>query len=1770
MKFKLTIFALLFLSFSIFADTNISGTISTDSTLTASGSPYIVTANLTVANGATLTVESGVTLKFNTGVRMYVKGTLNAQSAVFTSNQATPAPGDWGNIQIGDYYSTGSATFTDCEIKYAGRSNYSNIYVYRGTLNLNNTLVAYSKYDAVKLTTNANTVNLTGSTLSNCNSLGLFVTDNNTVTLTNSTIQSCDWAIRYDGTASVVFNGVNTISGNTHDAILIYASNYGTMVWDTINVPYYLNREITIREGETLTIAPGNVIKSNGGALKIQGKLIAQGTATDPIYFTSYKNDNLFGDSNNDGSTTPAAGDWRGVFFDATSDNTSIMEYCIVSFAGRDYYGAITTKNASPTIRNCTLENSYYGAKFEGVSNPTFENNTIGSSQMVPVAMSFEANPTFTNNSFSASDNQYDAIGILGGTLVGDAHLIQRDFTSVSNVTYLLLGTVTVPAGKTLTIDPGIVIKGYYYSHKIRIEGKFVADGTAASPIVFTSAKDDTYGNPGDTNKDGTNTVPANRDWAGIVFRNGSDSTSIMNYTVVKFASLNWYEDKINDTYIYQGAITLINSSPTISNSTISNVDYGIWAFGNSNPTIQNCTFENAGWTPIAMSVNANPTFSGNKFVNANFNALGIIGEHLPTSATIPQRNVAGFTNITYVLLNDLTINSGTEVTVNPGVVIKLYDHKNIWVQGGFKLDASSGDPIIFTSVKDDNSGNPGDTNGDGDATASSSNDWGTINYQATSDDAFSVINNCLFKFSGWGYKGAITFTDAAPTMNNVTISDSYYGLRCEGSSTPTINNVTIQNCDADPIAMSLKSDPVFTNIEFKANGSSGLRILEGTLSSDANLAKRNIAGINNIAYIVENLTISPTATLTIEPGVVMKFTTKYYNTLLVQGALIANGTPSERIIFTSLKDDSNGGETNNDGNNSTPQKGDWRGIRFESSTLEGNNSLKYCDIRYSGNTWYQHYYDGGAIIVNSSEVNIDSCIIEQSSSTGIGIYGSAHPVISNTQINNISQTPVIMSMFSTPTFNNNQSLNVGIMAIGVKPENYSVNGSIPIRSFAGYNPITYYLFGTSTVNSGTEITIPAGLTFKDGRIDVKGKLIINGTATDPVVFTNLKDDQYGNPQDTQMDGSASSPNIGGTRIKFYDVSDDASTINHGIFRYSDVAIHLDQASPVITSTVFSHDNWGIYLTGVSQPQVTNCSFDDLVYTPLRTSLVSYPSVTSGNTISGTTFRAIGVLENETLVQDVTLTKRNFAGITNIPYLFGNYTVASNAVLTIAPGVVLKFFKDVTLTIKKGLQAIGGASADNTIVFTYYKDDFYGGDTNADSTDSSPGNESWRGIRFEDESLDPLCKLDHVIIQYAGKYYWGDRGAIVTINASPTILNSTLKNNYHGIVAKGSSNPVVHYCDIYQNEGLGINNVDGSFVINAENNWWGSNSGPTHSTNPGGTGQAVSDNVDFTPWLGSGATNPIMGDVSLNGSVQAYDASLILKYLSGTETLNTIQQSVADVSGAAGITAYDASLILQYSVGLISSFPAEVGAAPIKIDPATKKYLALQKVSSTGLVIGGAKAKYGEDFVIPVNISNVEGATALQIKIDFDSDLYSLNDVELSKDFSSYIMDYSLNKEGNKLIIVIAGTDIMKTDGNLLNINFHAADELRGNYKTEFKVSEFLANETNLTKNVSSQTVELIGKPTKFSLKQNYPNPFNPSTTIVYDIPKNNVSVRLVIYNINGKEVRTLVNKKQSSGSYSVTWDGTNNYGRKVSSGIYFYRIITNSFSATKKMMLIK
>ena len=97
--------------------------------------------------------------------------------------------------------------------------------------------------------------------------------------------------------------------------------------------------------------------------------------------------------------------------------------------------------------------------------------------------------------------------------------------------------------------------------------------------------------------------------------------------------------------------------------------------------------------------------------------------------------------------------------------------------------------------------------------------------------------------------------------------------------------------------------------------------------------------------------------------------------------------------------------------------------------------------------------------------------------------------------------------------------------------------------------------------------------------------------------------------------------------------------------------------------------------------------------------------------------------------------------------------------------------------------------------------------------------------------------------------------------------------------------------------------------------------------------------------------------------------------------------------------------------------------------------------------------------------------------------------------------------------------------------------------------------------------------PTTFTLSQNYPNPFNNATVIEFTVPDVKTSetkVVIQIFNVLGQKVKTIVYGEHDPGTYKVTWDGTNQYGARVASGVYFYRMLARNLAITKKMLYVK
>jgi hypothetical protein len=118
-------------------------------------------------------------------------------------------------------------------------------------------------------------------------------------------------------------------------------------------------------------------------------------------------------------------------------------------------------------------------------------------------------------------------------------------------------------------------------------------------------------------------------------------------------------------------------------------------------------------------------------------------------------------------------------------------------------------------------------------------------------------------------------------------------------------------------------------------------------------------------------------------------------------------------------------------------------------------------------------------------------------------------------------------------------------------------------------------------------------------------------------------------------------------------------------------------------------------------------------------------------------------------------------------------------------------------------------------------------------------------------------------------------------------------------------------------------------------------------------------------------------------------------------------------------------------------------------------------------------------------------------------------------------------------------------------------------------LSDIIGMQTAMENRTEGNLIEQGNIPERFDILQNYPNPFNPITTIWYQLPED-LHVTLTVYNLLGQRVRTLVDGMQTAGYYSVQWDGSNQSGMTLSSGMYFYRIQAGRNSEVRKMIFMK
>jgi len=217
-----------------------------------------------------------------------------------------------------------------------------------------------------------------------------------------------------------------------------------------------------------------------------------------------------------------------------------------------------------------------------------------------------------------------------------------------------------------------------------------------------------------------------------------------------------------------------------------------------------------------------------------------------------------------------------------------------------------------------------------------------------------------------------------------------------------------------------------------------------------------------------------------------------------------------------------------------------------------------------------------------------------------------------------------------------------------------------------------------------------------------------------------------------------------------------------------------------------------------------------------------------------------------------------------------------------------------------------------------------------------------------------------------------------------------------------------------------------------------------------------------------------------------------------------------------------------------------------------------------------------EDYIEIFNAGDVECSLA-GFRLDDSEDLDDLIFGNVILEPGAYWLGYedstdsfSSGLSSNGDIVVLADTA-----GNMLTVILEASVEVEGvQLSQSFDATGTgcytmptpgAVNDTCVTLNI----INVGTVPTQFTLHQNYPNPFNPVTTLRYDLPENGL-VNITIFDMLGRQVKTLINQTQGAGYKSVIWDATNDFGSPVSAGIYLYQIQSGIYLQTKKMILLK
>lgn len=532
----------------------------------------------------------------------------------------------------------------------------------------------------------------------------------------------------------------------------------------------------------------------------------------------------------------------------------------------------------------------------------------------------------------------------------------------------------------------------------------------------------------------------------------------------------------------------------------------------------------------------------------------------------------------------------------------------------------------------------------------------------------------------------------------------------------------------------------------------------------------------------------------------------------------------------------------------------------------------------------------------------------------------------------------------------------------------------------------------------------------------------------------------------------------------------------------------------------------------------------------------------------------------------------------NSPYhVYCDISIPVGETLIIEPGVIIRFMGQYSFNIGKKGQLRARGNINDIITFCAF--------------DTSLG---WFGIDFKysgnDDTLSYCLIKDRKCIEVNSDHYY-QGAALYLYYSSPTITHSILKKNQGvngGAIYCYGSSPKIMDCRIEKN----LASVGGGMSISRSNPTIGKTLFIKNEANTGGAiHTAISEILLVNVTLSENIAHDKGGGIHLWGESKAiiknsiiggneslfgkniafcnrieyeYPQSIDFTYSDiDTSDTNWIHRDIPDIGeiiwGTGNIVeeplfmnAANNDFTLQPSSPCVDA--GDPNPAYNDLENPENPEFALWPAMGTLRNDMGAYGGFLYQFPVPVELSIFEAKLM---------DNFVLLKWETITESNNYGFDVERSHNGQP---------------------FEKISFIKG-IGTTTKHNSYLYQDTNLNKDLYlyrlkqidtdgkfhySKTISVsLDLPATFSLSQNYPNPFNPETVIEYQLPKM-TSVKIEIYNVIGELVATLVDKKQDAGYYKVNWNGINQYGLQVTSGIYFCRFKSDNFTKIRKMILVR